>query len=158
LVRSNHLHAEPVLLHHKLLAMARAAGCRDVGMVDTRFRITGRQQFVRAAVAVHAGGCGSIADLRRLAVKTSVIGGLLVRMAGRAGDSLWSGFVRSALYVRVAVDAGKHAAVDRVLERLRIDVQANLFAIDLVGEGVIAMARQAFVDSGFWGIFLSSGL
>ena len=40
--------------------------------------------------------------------------------------------MRGALYVGVAIHTGKHAAVDGVFERLRIDVQANNFAVDFM--------------------------
>ena len=49
--------------------------------------------------------------------------------------------MRGILYVRVAVDAGKHAAVDGIFEGLRIDVQADRLAVDVVGQGGVAMAR-----------------
>ena len=50
----------------------------------------------------------------------------------------------------MAVHAGEHPAVDRVLELSRIHVQAGDLAIDLVGEGGITVAGQAILVAGFW--------
>ena len=62
--------------------------------------------------------------------------------------------MRRAFYVRVAIHAGEHAAVDGIFKRLRIDVQANNFAVHFVRQRSIAVAREAFVRRRFGGIFL----
>ena len=81
---------------------------------------------------------------------------LSIGMTSRATDLFGSGFVRGALYVGVAVHAGEHAAVDGILERFRIDMQANRLAIDLVGERGVAVAGEALI-SGRLGRFLFPG-
>ena len=158
LVRSDHLRALAAILHYEFLAVTCAAGRGDVGVVYLRLRIARRQQLVRAAVAIHAGGRAKVAALDSFAVEAAIIGGLFVGMAGGATDFLWSVFVRGALYVSVTIHAGKHAAVDGVFEFLRIDVQADRLAIDVVAEGVIAVAREALFGRRFGRFFLGRGL
>jgi hypothetical protein len=62
--------------------------------------------------------------------------------------------VGGALYVRVAVDTRKHAAVDGVFESLRVDVKAYRLSIHLVRQCGVAMAGEAFLDCGLWRVFL----
>ena len=113
-VRRHHLRALSTVLHHKLLAVACAASRGDVGMMHARLGITGREQHVRAAVTIDAGGGLAVASLDGLAVKAAIVGGLLLGVAGGAGDFQGRRFVRRTLYVGVAVHAGEHAAVDGI--------------------------------------------
>jgi hypothetical protein len=101
-----------------------------------------------AAVAIYAGGCLAVASLDRLAMEAAIIRSLLVRMASGAADFQRRSFVSGTLDVRVAVHAGKHAAVDRIFESLRIDVQADGFAIDIVSQRGVAMASETFFRCG----------
>ncbi len=156
LVRSNHLGALSAVFHDKFLAVAGATGRGDVGVVYARLGIAGRKQFVGAAVAVDAGGGLAVASLNGLRVETALVGRLFVGMAGGAGDSLGGSFVAGALYVGVAVDTGKHAAVNRIFERLGIDMQADRLAVDVVGEGTVAMTGEALVCGGFGRVFAGS--
>ena len=149
LVGRDHLRALSAVFHHKLLAVAGSAGRGNVGVMHARFGIAGRQQFVRAAVAIDAGGGLAVASLHGLAVEAAIVGSLLVGVAGGAGDFLRRSFVRGALYVGVAVHAGEHAAVDGIFEGLRIDVQADGLAVDFMGQRGVAMAGEAFVRGGF---------
>jgi hypothetical protein len=116
--------------------------------MNARLWIAGWQQLVRAAVAVDASSCFIVSTLHGFAVETAVVSSLLVRVATRAGDFFRGSFVTGTLYVSVAVDAGKHAAVDRIFKGLRIDMQADGFSVDVVGQAGIAVARQAFVSGG----------
>src|SRR6516225_3157476 len=100
---------------------------------------------MRATVASNAGRGLSIASFHGLCVKAPVVCGLLFRVALGASDLCWSGFVRRSLHVRVAIDAGEHASVNRALERVRIYEKAQRFAIPFRAQGVIAVASQAFV-------------
>jgi hypothetical protein len=95
---------------------------------------------MRAAVAIDAGGSLVVSALNSLAVETAIIGSLLVGVAGGTSDFQRRSLVRGTLYVGVAVYAGKHAAVNGVFKVLRIDVQADRLAVDIVREGSIAMA------------------
>jgi hypothetical protein len=61
--------------------------------------------------------------------------------------------MRRAFYVRVAIHAGKHAAVDGIFKRLRVDVQANNLAIHFMRKRSIAVAGEAFVCCGFGRVF-----
>ena len=126
--------------------------------MNARFRIAGGKQRMRTAVAIHARRRIAVSVFHRPGVQAAVVGGLLVRMAGRAGNSLRRGIVCRALYFRVAVDAGEHAAVDRIFEGLRIDMQAYPLAVHLVRQRGITMAGHAFVDRWFWGVFLGCGV
>lgn len=86
-------------------------------------------------------------------MQAAVVRSLLVGMTGGASNFLWSGFVRGVLYVGMAIDAGEHAAVDGIFEGLRIDMQADSFAVDFVSQRRVAMTRQALVGRGFGRIF-----
>jgi hypothetical protein len=43
-------------------------------------------------------------------------------VAGGTRDPLRRSFMQRALYIRVAIHAGEHAAMDGILKRLRINV------------------------------------
>ena len=156
LVGSDHLRALAAVFHHKFLAVAGAAGRGNVGVMHARLRIAGRQQLVRAAVAIDAGGCLGCCRLHGLAVKTAIVGSLLVGVAGRASDFLGRGLVRRTLYIGVAIHAGEHAAVDGIFEGLRIDVQADGLAVHFMSQRGVAMAGEAFFGSWF-GRLLAGG-
>ncbi len=111
-VGGDHLRTLPGVVHDEFLAVASAAGGWNVGMVHARFRIAGRQQFVRTAMAIDAGRGVGVSRLQRLGMKAAIVGSLLVRVAGGAADLLRRRFVRGAGYIRVAVDAGEHAAMN----------------------------------------------
>ena len=132
-IGSDHLRALAAILHNELLTVASAAGRGNVGVMNARLWIAGGQQLVRAAVAIDASRCFIVSTLHGFAVETAVVGSLLVRMATRACDFLGRSLVPGTCYVGVAVDAGKHAAVDRIFKGLRIDVQADGFSVDVVG-------------------------
>ena len=94
LIRGDHLRAEPILLHHELLAVTGSAGRRDVGVMHPRIGIARWQQFVRAAVTIDAGCRAGVTALCGFAVEAAIVGRLLVGMAGGAADFLGSVFVR----------------------------------------------------------------
>ena len=147
LVGEIRLGAVPAGLHHELLAVAGAASGGNVGMVDPRLGVAGRQQLVRAAVAVHAGGGALIAVLYGVGMIAAVVGRLLFGVAGGADDLGWSVFVRRGFDVGVAIDAREHAAVHRILELVGVNVQADRLAVDVLGEAGVAVASQAVVVS-----------
>ena len=66
--------------------------------------------------------------------------------------------MRGAGDVSVTVDAGEHAAVDRIFEGLRIDVQADCLPIYIVSQSGVTVAGEAFIRGGFGRIFLASSL
>ena len=111
---------------------------------------------MRAAVAIHAGGCIRISALNRFRVVAAIVGGLLIGVACSAAYFLRSRLVRCAGHVGVTVHTREHAAVDRVLELLRIDLQADRLAVDFVSESGVAVAGQAFICGGFGRLFLGS--
>lgn len=107
-------------------------------------------------MAIDAGGSFAVAALHGLTVEAAIVGGLLVGVAGGASNFLGNRFVRRAFYVGVAVNAGKHAAVDRILESLRIDVEADGLAVFLMRQRSVAMANEAFVGAWFGRLFTGS--
>ena len=158
LVRSDRLHSQSTLFHYEFLAVTRAACRRDVDVIDAGFGVARRQQFMRAAVAIDTRCRIRVSTFYRPGVQAAVVGGLLVRMAGRAGDMLRRGFVRSALYIRVTVHASEHAAMDRVFEGLRINMQAYRLPVYLVRQRGITVAGHAFVDRRFCRVFFGCGV
>lgn len=152
-IRSNHLRALATIFHDEFLAMARPTGGGNIGVMHPRFWIACGQQLMRTAVAINAAGGMRVAPLHSLTVKAAVIGGLLIGVAGRAGNFLRSGFVRCALYVRMAINAGKHAAVNRILEGLRVDMQADSLAVDVVRQAGVTVAGETFISGRFLGWF-----
>jgi hypothetical protein len=121
-------------------------------VVHARFRIARRQQFVRAAVAIDAGGCVH-ASMRLFRVEAAIIRGLLIGVALPAGDFLRCGFVCQVFNIGVAIHASEHAAVNRIFERPRIHVQADRLAVHIVSQARIAMAGEAIIGRGFRGLF-----
>jgi len=104
-------------------------------------------------MAIDAGGGFAVTALHGLTVEAAIVGGLLVGMAGGASNFPGNGFVSGAFYIGVAVDAGKHAAVDGILESLRIDVEADGLAVFLMRQRSIAVANEAFVCGWFGRLF-----
>ena len=111
---------------------------------------------MRAAVAVDAGGGMGISALNRLGMEAALVCALLIGVAGGAGNLLGRRFVGCVLYVGVAVHAGEHAAVDGILESLRIHVEANGLAIHFMAEGGVAVAGKARIRGRFWRLLGSS--
>jgi len=109
---------------------------------------------VRAAVTVDASGRIGVATLNGLSVKAALVSSLLVRVAGGTRNVLRRSLMRGALYVGVAIHTGEHAAVDGIFKRLRINVQANNFAVHFVRQRSIAVAGQTFLNRGLGEIFL----
>ena len=126
--------------------------------MNARLWICGRKQFVRAAVAIDAGRRRAVAALHRATVEASVVRSLFVRVAGCTSDFLRDRFVRRAFYIRMAVDAGEHAAMNGVFESLRIHVQADRLAVLLMRQRSVAVAGEAFVRRGFGRFFLGTSL
>lgn len=157
LVGSDHLRALSAIRHDEFLAVASAAGCRNIGMVNLRLRIARWQKFVRAAVAIDTGRCMRVSALRGFGVEAAIVGGLLVSVARSACDLLRSRLVRGRLHVGMAIHAGKHAAVNRVFECLGIDVEAYGLSILIVRQGSIAVAGETFICSGFGRLFFRRG-
>ena len=62
--------------------------------------------------------------------------------------------MRGALYVRVAIHTGELAAVDGIFKRLRINVQANNFAVYFVRKRSIAVAGETLISRRLEEIFL----
>jgi len=153
LVGSEHLRALAAVFHDELLTVAAAASSGNVGVVHARFWIACRQQFMGTAVAVDAGGRVAVSALDGFRVETALISGLLVGMAGRACDFLRWCVVRGTLNVTVAIHAGEHAAMDRIFEGLRIDVQTSRLAVDFMSQRGVTMAGESLVGSGFRRIF-----
>src|SRR5437667_12604377 len=76
-------------------------------------------------------------------MKAAIVHRLLVGMALRALHLGRRCLMHRALDVAMAIYAGEHSAVDRGSELFGRNVQADWRAIDLFGEGRIAMASQA---------------
>jgi hypothetical protein len=53
----------------------------------------------------------------------------------------------------MAIHAGKHAAVDGILEASGIDMQTDRLTVDFMGQRGIAVAGQAFFRSRFRRLF-----
>jgi hypothetical protein len=70
-------------------------------------------------------------------------------VADRTSNLLWSRCVSCALYVRVAINARKHAAVDGVFEGLRVDVEANRPTVLLMSQRGVAVACETLVGCSF---------
>ena len=133
------------LLHHRLLAVAGAAGGGDVFVAYLGSGIAGGQNRMDIAVAiVQRAACWSPAA-RALACKPAIVGLLLVRMALRAGWLGGRGFVRNRGDVLVAIGTGEHAAVNGALELLLFHLQAHLLAVFVLGKRCVAMASQTIL-------------
>ncbi len=130
--------------HRKLLAVAGAAGCRNVGVSHLRLGIAGRQDLVHAAVAVLTLGDVGVAGGRRLRMDTAIVGGLLIGVTVGALGHHRRGIVRESLDVGVAIGAAKDA-MGGGFELGVVDVEADLLSVLVFRESRIAMAGQALV-------------
>src|SRR5581483_8100052 len=86
LVRQEGLRAVAAGFHHELLSVTCATGRGDIGVIDSRFWIAGRQQLMRAAVTIGAGGRLAVARLNCLGMKAEIVSSLLVGVTGGAVD------------------------------------------------------------------------
>jgi hypothetical protein len=118
-------------------------------VVHARLGIAGGQQFVRTPVAIDTVGGASVSPAHGFAMEAAIIGGLLICVAARASNLLGSRLVSCALYITVAINAREYAAVDGVLEGLRIDVEANRLTVFIVSQRGVAVACQALLRSWF---------
>jgi len=109
-------------------------------------------------MAIDTRGGISVSALNGLGVEASLVSCLLIGVTGRASDVLRRRVVRGALYVGMAVDTRKHAAVDGIFESLGIDVKANWLSVHFVRQRSIAVAGEAFVDCGPGRVFLGRTL
>ena len=137
--------------------MTAPAGGWNISVTDARFGITARQQVVRAAVAIDAGRGLAVARPDGLGVIAALVGGLLVGMALGASNPARPDFMGRSFDVGMAVDAGKHAAVDRVLESVRVYEEADLLAVYVGRHGGITMAHQAIFVAGLGRWFAGEG-
>jgi len=157
LIRCDHLCPETVLFHDELLTVAGTAGRRDVDVSNARFRIASRQEFVGASVTVDTGRRVTVACLNGFSVEAFFIRGLLIGVAGCATNLFGRGLVRCGLYVCVAIHTGKHAAVNRVLKFVWIDVETDGLAVFLMGQRGVAVTGKA-LSSRFWRGLFARGL
>jgi len=128
--------------HHEFLAVAGAAGSGNVGAVHAGSGVAGRNNFMRAAVAIHAARRAGVAFLQRRRVKAGIVGGLLVGVASSASRFRRRRFVRHGFYVAMAIGAAE-GAVHGALELLVVYIKANLLATLFFAQGVIAVAGEA---------------
>lgn len=83
-------------------------------------------------MAINAGRGVVIAILDCFRMEAAIVRGLFVGMASGTNDLGRSCLMRRRLNVSVAVDAGKHPAMNRHLEFLLIDVEADRFPVNPV--------------------------
>lgn len=102
----------------------------------------------RGLLVARTDGFGMIAAL---------ISDLLIGMALGAGNPARPDFVRGALDIGVAVDAGESGPVDRVLESVRVYEEADRLAVYLGRHGGVAMAHQAILVAGLRAGFSGEG-
>ncbi len=130
--------------HHQLLAVAGAAGRRNVDVRDFRLGIARRQNLVNVAVAVLALGYVGIARCCGLGVDAVLVRSLLIGVAGGAHRLRRRGVVRKCLDVGVAVGATERT-VDGRLELRVVHMQADLLAVLVFRQSGIAMTGQTII-------------
>lgn len=156
LIGSDHLLALAAIFHHEFLAVAGSAGCGNIGVMYARPGIARGQQFMRAAVAINASGGVSVACLDGFAVEAAIVGCLLIGVAASAGDLPGGVLMCGAFNVGMTIHAGEHGAVDGIFELVRIHVEANRLAVDIMSQAGVTMAGQTFVSGRFWRSFGSA--
>ena len=112
--------------------MAAAAGDRNVGMIYRRLGIVGCQNLMHPPMTIFAICARRCTRLVGLGVITVRVGLLRIGMTLGAGDLLGGGLVDRPLDVGMAIHAGEHLAVDRMRQLVRVDVEADLFAVDFL--------------------------
>lgn len=95
-------------------------------------------------MAIGAGGGGDT-GLRGLRMRAVLVGGLSIWVTLRAGDFLRRRVVRQGFDVGMAIDAGKHCAVNGVLHPGRIHEEAMRLSVDIDGQASVAMAGEAIL-------------
>ena len=145
LVGEKRLGADTVGLHEEALPVATAAGGRDVVVVYGGGGIGSGKDRVYVAVAILAGGCCRFSWLAVARMQAVGVGLLGVGVAAGAIHFLKRG-VGEGFCVFVAVNAGEHAAVNRMLEFGTIDKEADGFAVyHRGGRGVGVTGEAGFV-------------
>ena len=92
LVRNEGLATAPARFHHIFLAVALAAGGGNICMVGPGLGVARRQQLMRTPVAIRTCGSGFVA-FGGGSMQAVIEGGLLIGVAGGAGNFKGSGFV-----------------------------------------------------------------
>ena len=143
LVGDESLSAFAIRLHQEFLAVASAAGVRNVGVIDRRVRGSAGYHLVGAAVTVLAIR-GYPAPRHNLGMRAVGIGVLRVGMAIGTENLLGRRFVRQALDVLMAIHASElHGGVDGMLQFFRVDIERDRLAIEVGGERRVAVATEA---------------
>lgn len=124
--------------------MACAAGLRDIRVGYFRFGIAGRKNGVDVAVAILALGDVGVARSSGFGMDALIVSRLLIAVAGCALGHGRRGFVRERLDVGVAIGAAE-GAVNGRLKSSVIDVQTDLFAIFIFGQGGVIVTGQALI-------------
>ncbi len=94
------------------------------------------------AVAVNARGSQSRAGLDRLGMHRAGIGLLRSFVASGAGDFLGRRVVDQAFDIGVAINAAEQPAVERMLQLVFIDIEADLLAVFVGGQRGVAVTGQ----------------
>jgi len=103
---------------------------RNVLVIHRRHGIVRAENLMRPAVAVLAVRRSRSARLHRLRMQAMRVGGLRVRMALRARHLQRRRVVDEALHILVAIHAGKHLPVNRMLHLRGIHIQTDRLAVD----------------------------
>lgn len=141
LIRDERLSADAVLFHEEFLPVAPAAGGGNVGVVDRRIRMAGRENAVLRSVAVNTCGRGgrSACGLCMHAVRERILRGGVAIAAGNLGRRI---VVHQALYIFVAIDAAQHLSVNGVLELILVYEKTYRLAVFVVCERAVAVAGE----------------
>ena len=143
LIGSERLSGLTRLLHHRLPAMAAAAGGRDVLVAYLGSWVAGGKNFMNVAMAVDATRGLLVAGRARLGMQPVIVRLLLIRMACGAGWLGGQAFMRKRSDILMAIGAKEHAAVNGILEWLLLHLQTHLLAVFLPGQRGVVMACQA---------------
>jgi uncharacterized membrane protein len=90
-------------------------------------------------LAVCGWGSASLGRFGVVAVRVLI---LRIRMALGADNLFGCRLVDQAFYVCVAIHTGEHAAVNRVLQLVRIDLQAYRLAVNLIRQSGVGVASK----------------
>src|SRR5690349_10505387 len=99
-------------------------------------------------MTINTSCCARVPGCDSFCMEAAIVNGLLVRMALRTFHLGGRRLMHGTLDVGMAIHAGEHAAVDRGFEFLGGNIQADWLAVELFGEGRIAVASQTVVVGG----------
>ena len=142
LIRRENLGADAAPIHRALLSMAITAGCGNVSVTHRRLGVAYREYVMRTTMAIYTGRRRRSIGSFLLRMETVLIGLRRICVTINTRNFFGLCLVWRLFYILMTIHAAEHRSVDGSLHLLRIDVEADLLAIHILGQRRIGVAGE----------------